>query len=315
VVIILRMVAIGASYTGLLPLIKTLAGSYAGAGYLLSTLNVTGNYVEYGRWLDLDRALVRTQWSQNSATFLRTSFCSNPTQACVEHINSTQPLPSVTYALSPHLETGLPASEVICHDNATLRLRGTVAEPGVLYELLGRAHAIGGSVSCNVVDGTNGTANATLKIEGGASDVWFTWVGGTEYDMDAGDAAHNFSFRGADPHEALLGLLTSATTPGSSFTSLLEEHIADYTATISKFDLDLNQTPDFDTPTDELWNAYRTDIGDAYVEWLIFHLGRYMLVESSRGALPANLQGKWASDIANAWSGGVSVVCASRMRP
>lgn len=41
------------------------SGSYAGAGYLLSTLNTSGNVTNYGRWLDLDEALARTSWTQN----------------------------------------------------------------------------------------------------------------------------------------------------------------------------------------------------------------------------------------------------------
>lgn len=48
-------------------------GSYAGAGYLLSTLN--GQQIDgltgYARWLDLDAALARTRWIQGNATYLR----------------------------------------------------------------------------------------------------------------------------------------------------------------------------------------------------------------------------------------------------
>lgn len=36
----------------------------------------------------------------------------------------------------------------------------------------------------------------------------------------------------------------------------------------------------------------------------MFNYGRYLLGSSARGALPANLQGKWALDIANPWGGG-----------
>lgn len=46
-------------------------GSYAGAGYLLSTMNATGEVTDYTRWLDMDSALVRTQWTQDENTFLR----------------------------------------------------------------------------------------------------------------------------------------------------------------------------------------------------------------------------------------------------
>lgn len=46
-------------------------GSYAGAGYLISTLNNTGKVSEYARWLDLDEAIAHTTWSQSNVTYIR----------------------------------------------------------------------------------------------------------------------------------------------------------------------------------------------------------------------------------------------------
>lgn len=170
----------------------------------------------------------------------------------------------------------------------------------MLYEILGRARSSGGKVSCVPIAGSQ---NATLHVSGG-SEAWFSWVGGTNYDMDAGDAAHGYSFKGVDPHAALLKLLTRATSPTTSYSTILKQHVADYTAVTGKFAIDLGQTPDFDTPTDQLVAAYQTDIGNSYVEWLLFNFGRYLLVGSSRGDLPTNLLGKWANYASNAWSAG-----------
>lgn len=124
--------------------------------------------------------------------------------------------------------------------------------------------------------------------------------------MDAGDAAHGFSFKGDDPHDALVTLIEAATGENLTYEAILQQHLSDYTSVITKFSLDLGQTPDFDTPTDELYNAYKLNAGNPYIEWLLFNFGRYLLVSSSRGALPANLQGKWAQYISNAWSAGTS---------
>jgi len=54
----------------MLLLIVTL-GSYAGAGHLLATLDVTGATTEYVRWLDMDHGLARTSWTQNGTQFRR----------------------------------------------------------------------------------------------------------------------------------------------------------------------------------------------------------------------------------------------------
>ncbi len=53
--------------------------------------------------------------------------------------------------------------------------------------------------------------------------------------------------------------------------------------------------------------AYEVDVGNPYLEWLMFNFGRYLLVGSAPGKLPANLQGKWARDIGNPWSAGEMV--------
>lgn len=168
------------------------------------------------------------------------------------------------------------------------------------YEILARARATNGNISCVAAPGSQ---NATLHVAGG-SEAWITWVGDTNYDMNAGDAAHGYSFKGVDPHDRLVTLINASTNLMSSYDSILNKHIADYHGLVSKFSLDIGQRPNLQTPTDQLVAGYQTDVGDSYVEWLLFNFGRYLLIGSSRGRLPANLQGKWASDAGNAWSGG-----------
>ncbi|EIM83954.1 uncharacterized protein STEHIDRAFT_123509 [Stereum hirsutum FP-91666 SS1] len=296
-------------------------GSYAGAGFLLSSINVTGDVTGYTRWLDMDSALARTQWTQDNSTFLRTTFCSHPSQACVEHINTTSAtLPPLEYAFDITQEAGLPTPNITCFDNSTLQIRGLVADPGMTYEILARVQTAsisgsGGEVSCSTIDGVGGATNATLSVTN-ATESWITWVGGTDFDQTAGDAAHSFSFKGSDPHSALVSTLTIALSTGSSnssnatypspvFAAQLSEHVEDYAAIATVVSVDLGQVPDLTTPTDELYASYETDGTDphqAYVEWLLFNFGRYLLIGSARGALPANLQGKWANGITNAWS-------------
>ncbi|EGN94360.1 glycoside hydrolase family 95 protein [Serpula lacrymans var. lacrymans S7.3] len=280
-------------------------GSYSGAGYFISTLNNTGTTSNYGRWLDLDEGVARTTWSQGSSIFSREAFCSHPAQACVQYVNTSgqASLPTVTYAFSVSQETGLPAPNVTCLDNATLNIRGYVTNPGMMYEIIGRVQASNGTVSCNVVSGSTPT-NATVSVSG-ASEAWITWVGGTNYDIDAGDLAHNFTFQGVDPHSNLVSLVSSATS--NSYTELLSEHIADYTSLISPFSLSLGQTPDLSTPTDQIVASYQTYVGNAYLEWVLFNFGRYLLTSSARGILPANLQGKWADGQSNSWGADANI--------
>ncbi|EIN05501.1 hypothetical protein PUNSTDRAFT_74418 [Punctularia strigosozonata HHB-11173 SS5] len=300
-------------------------GSYAGAGYLLATLDLpSAAYTDYARWLDMDAGVAHSTFTVNGTAFSRQTFCSHPARACVQHLSASSTskktkaaLPTLTLAWSNYSESDVPLlPNVTCEDDGTLRVRGLVSAPGMLYELLVRVQTAGGSnptVSCSSVPPGPGQ-NATITVHG-ASEAWFTWVGGTNYDFSAGDAAHGFSFAGADPHPALLALLpspssSSSSSPSSSFSSALNTHTADFAGSISKFALRLGAgwgASDLGTPTDELRAAYAVDAGNPYLEWLAFNLGRYMLLSSARGSLPANLQGKWANGYASAWSADANI--------
>ena len=256
-----------------------------------------------------------TQWTIQDSSLLSSdvnseTFCSHPTQACAQRINTTDGsvLPALTYAYSVDAEPGIPTPTVSCFDNSTLQITGTASSPGMAFELLARVSASGTNAS--VACAPAGTNNATISVTG-ASDAFVTWVGGTNYDADAGDAAHNFSFQGADPHDALVALIGPATAAAGTYDRLLAAHVADYSGLITKFELDIGQTPDFDTPTDQLRDAYQTDVGNPYLEWLLFNFGRYLLTGSARGTLPANLQGKWAKDASNPWSADYRECCCT----
>ncbi|KAJ7864980.1 glycoside hydrolase family 95 protein [Mycena olivaceomarginata] len=278
-------------------------GSYVGAGYLVATLNVTGAVSNYARWLDMDQNIARVTWTQSGSAFTRETFCSHPTQACSHHVSvSTGTLAPLSFAFSSALEDGLPTPNITCLDSSTLRVRGTAGTPGMLYEILGRVRSTGGKVACITFPVHSGAPpNATVVVTD-SKEAWISWVGGTEFSQDAGDAAHDFSFKGPDPHAAVLALLSGRVST-ASYSTLRAEHFADVKQALGAFSLDLGQKADLGTSTDVLIEAYQIDTGNPYLEWVMFNYGRYLLGSSARGALPANLQGKWALDIANPWGG------------
>ncbi|KAH9475953.1 putative alpha-fucosidase A [Psilocybe cubensis] len=288
-------------------------GSYAGAGHLLTTLNINGSISGYNRWLDLDKALARTSWTQNGHNILRTTFCSNPTKACVQHMQTDVPtLPDLTFSFTVDLEPGLPAPNITCLSPSSLLVSGLVSHspPGMAYALIFNAYTASSKAVFQCVQqpvASGNLPNATLHIfshNGSANtEAWIVWTGDTEYDMNAGDAAHNFSFRGESPVTKLL----SSRSPESfsDYNALLKQHIGDiYNILHRPFALDLGQVPDLDSPTDIIKDRYSINgpPSNAYLDWLTFNYGRYLLASSSRGALPANLQGKWANGIGNPWS-------------
>jgi alpha-L-fucosidase 2 len=232
-------------------------GSYAGAGYLFSNVNASGTISKYSRWLDLDQGLVRTAWKQGGNSYLRTTFCSHSSQACVEHISSptssffssASALPGLSYTFSSSPELGLPIPNITCLDSNTLSVRGrvTLSPTSMIYEFLFRVSvpsSLRSFVQCvPLPPDLGGTPNATINVVGGkTSEAWVTWVGGSDYSIDAGDDAHNFTFRGDDPHTNLLSLLSSATS--SSYQNSFGDHISSYNALLNDpFSLSLGQSP------------------------------------------------------------------------
>jgi alpha-L-fucosidase 2 len=182
----------------------------------------------------------------------------------------------------------------------------------MMYEILARTTAPGGTVRCIQLPVPSGSPpNATIEVSGSAKEAWITWVGDTNFDQDAGNAASGFTFQGPDPHDTLIALLDNSTTDRSAiFDDILAEHVGDYQAVATTpFALDIGQTSQLDTPTDGLMKKYQVDAvgnldANVYIEWLIFNFGRYLLTSSARGVLPANLQGKWGNGVENPWGAG-----------
>lgn len=250
----------------------------------------------------------------NTRICARTLFCSHPTHACTQHIISTtssSALPSISYAYSSTLEDGLPPPNITCQDSNTLRVRGLVGDASMVYEFLVQATAPDGTVKCHQSPVPPGSPpNATIQVTS-AKEAWLSWVGGTNFDQDAGNNASSYMFQGVDPHATLLSFLSAPSFWSVSFDDILAEHVKDYQDVTAKFTLNLGQTAQLTTSTDELMNRYQIDAtgnlaGNVYIEWLLFNFGRYLLTSSARGDLPANLQGKWANDLGNAWSAGMS---------
>ncbi|KEP45114.1 glycoside hydrolase family 95 protein [Rhizoctonia solani 123E] len=108
-----------------------------------------------------------------------------------------------------------------------------------------------------------------------------------------------------NPHNSLVSLLSKASS--QSVGAALKEHTADYHNALGGFLLNIGQEFDGTKTTAELMDGYKADEGNPYIEWLLFNFARYMLVESTRGDLPANLQGKWARDAKARWDSDANI--------
>lgn len=126
---------------------------------------------------------------------------------------------------------------------------------------------------------------------------------GTDFDQSKGNEANDYSFHGVDPAPYVGRIVNKAATKTSQ--QLLDVHMADYSALMSAFDLELPDTQGSSKlETAELVSRYNANgtSGDPYLESLTFDFARHLFISSSRdGSLPPNLQGKWANELSNAW--------------
>jgi alpha-L-fucosidase 2 len=121
------------------------------------------------------------------------------------------------------------------------------------------------------------------------------------------DARSNYSsdyaaaWRGDAPHDGLTKQIDAAGT--KSFEQLKAAHLADYHLLFDRCVLNLGASPDAraNLPTDQRIKANINAGGDPGLEAMFFQYGRYLLISSSRDALPANLQGLWNESNSPPW--------------
>ncbi|KAG9003838.1 hypothetical protein FRB94_008480 [Tulasnella sp. JGI-2019a] len=285
-------------------------GSFSGAGYLMATRNNTHRSSGYLRWLDLDSGVLKSTWSEGDIDFHREYFCSHNTKSCTAYTKASS-LPShhetsaYSYSFLPLHDLHNPTAT--CLDATTLRYRGQSHDRGMTFEFLAQVHAQPPTahVTCRTSvakapGGKDVRTTSVIEIVG-ALETWVTWVGDTNYDIEAGDEAHGFSFTGPDPHRTLVKSLSGTTQ--LSYVQLRQTHLSDFKTNLTdKFSLSLGASPDFSRSTDEQVREYTRRGGNPHLEWVLFNFGRYLLFTSGRGVLPANLQGVWAQDTRPAWS-------------
>ncbi|PHQ29190.1 glycoside hydrolase family 95 protein [Leeuwenhoekiella nanhaiensis] len=105
--------------------------------------------------------------------------------------------------------------------------------------------------------------------------------------------------------EAKLASESMQAASSKTYDQLKADHIADFSAYMTRVALDLGTTPEdlLKQPVDARLKAYSQGANDPNLEALYFQYGRYLLVSSSRpGGIAANLQGIWNNEMRPPWS-------------
>jgi alpha-L-fucosidase 2 len=246
----------------------------------------------YQRALDIGKGLHTVHYRHKGVNFERQVFASNPAQTIVLRLSADKP---GQYTGSVQL-TDMHGARITASHGALTAIgampapkasteRGT--SPRMQYASKVQVLHEGGQVS--IKDGRITFTNCdALTIVVGA---------GTSYVLDP-----QRKFFGGDPAPRVATQVVQAANRGWS--ALKVEHETDFAALMRRTAVDLGATAADRKalPTDKRIEAYTAKGEDPELEAQFFQYGRYLLVSSSRGPLPANLQGLWNNSLTPPWN-------------
>ncbi len=226
---------------------------------------------DYGRLLDLSEAVHSVHYTHNGVAYRREAFCSHSDQVLALRLTADRPgsYTGTVRLRDAHVGTLAAASD-------TLQIAGVLVN-NLNYEVQVRVLHEGGTL---FADGS-GVHFAD------ADAMTILLAAGTDYLADS-----RRGWRGAHPHARVTEQLHAASA--RPYAALRQSHVMDYSELFGRVYLSLGPTAPQTVlaPMDERLRASHAN-PDPALAALLFQYGRYLLIASSRGALPANLQGLW----------------------
>lgn len=294
---------------------ETDTGAYQAFGDLFIELGdqAKAPATAYRRELDIDRAVHTIAYTQGGVHYRREYFVSHPANVMVLRLTADKP-GAYTGSL---LVTDMHQAKIVAENN---RLTSTGSLAGYKYEDKGANYSVALDYEAQALalndGGTLQAAAGRLKFEGVDTLTIFVNAG-TDFVNE-----RSRGWRGEPPRARLTAQLEAAAkTP---YPSLLAAHISDYQKLFGRVSLRLGANADSvelgqrtpppaegltagamppvnERPTDDQLLSYTQGARALELEALVFQYGRYMMISSSRDALPANLQGLWNNSIKPPW--------------
>jgi alpha-L-fucosidase 2 len=234
----------------------------------------------YRRSLDLDRGIVRVEYTADSHRFLREVLASNPDNAIVVRLTCDAPH-QITFSAA--IGSALPG-KVSGLGEDTLVFRGAA------FEKIHSDGSQGVEVECRVrilqEGGTLFSDGTRLNVRN-ANAVTVLVVAGTNY-------------RGGNAQKLSEHALERAAS--KSYAHLRRAHVADHQSLFGRVEIDLNSdSRTGSAPTDDRRKALAKGVNDPGLYALFFQYGRYLTIAGSRAnsPLPLALQGIWNDGLAS----------------
>jgi len=246
----------------------------------------------YRRTLDLVRGVHTVTYTHDGVNYKREAWASYPAQVIVLRLSADKPgRYTGSVALTDRHGANLAVSGNRLYAAGTLAgfvLPDQAPSTNVMsYASQVQVQNDGGKLA---VDGKRiGFANA--------NSVTLVLGAGTSFVLDPARR-----FEGGHPLARVTQQVSTAAA--RPVDELRVEHERDLGGLLKRVELDLGPTlaERRALPTDARLSAYTREGGDPELEAQYFQYGRYLLTASSRGSLPANLQGLWNNSYAPPWN-------------
>jgi alpha-L-fucosidase 2 len=229
----------------------------------------------YSRSLDLSTGVHTVTWKSGDATITRETFASHADDVIVVNFRSTGKLSGKVRLTGAH------------GDKASANA-GTLSFTGELSNKLRYAAQVAGTAS-----GGSLTAQGNALSFRDTGELTLILSPGTDYAMDPAKKFRS----GINPAETAAA--KSKASLARKYDDLRSRHVAEFQKLMGRVSLDLGTPKEGDIKT--RLDAYKKGSDDPALEALMFQYGRYLLLSSSRGSLPANLQGLWNDSNKPAW--------------
>lgn len=259
---------------------------------------------DYEMTLSLDDALHTVSYTFGGVRYVRECFTSHPDRVFAMRISADK-IGSVSFKVRnviPFLGEyniepgdGMGKNGEVTVFGNTISVSGKMEYYGILFENRLKVLTDGGRVE---------EKDGYLEIDGADSAV-ILFTCATNYALSSKvftEPDHTKKLEGNPaPVELVDGIIDVAEKKG--YKSLFESHLADYHSLFGRMKISLSEDVPDET-TDVLIEKYKNGERSAYLELLLCHYGRYLMISASRTLLPAHLQGIWNAFSDSPWSAG-----------
>lgn len=257
--------------------------AYQTVGSLFLEFDGQDAFSNYTRQLDLDTAVVTTRYTVDDVNYTREYFSSPVDQMILIRIRADQK-GKISFEASMDSPMEISVKATADHE-LTLYGKNSTQEkvPGqVKYECRMQIHAEGGQVAKAGADriAVKGADSVVIRLAAASNFVNYKEVSG-------------------NPAERNASVLARA--QDRSYERMLADHLIEHQRLFRRSSIDLGRTEASNRPTDERAAAFAAGKDPDFAA-LIYQLGRYLLISSSRpGSQPANLQGLWNDKLKSNW--------------